>query len=382
MLPGPKEAAGAMDQETRPSISVLVPAYNEAGIIQANLGRLCEYLDRSADRWRWELVVVDDGSEDDTVALAEALAATRENVRILRHPRNFRLGQTLRYGFGQCRGQYIVVLDMDMTYDPEHIERLVERIHTTPAKIVVASPYMKGGRTSNVPAMRVFFSRWGNRFLALTARGMNLSGNLSTFTGMVRAYDAMFLRSLNLKSMGMEINIEIIYKSLILGASIDEIPAHLDWTGQRATGSIRSSSKRIGRGILTSLLAAFIIRPFAFFIVPGLLLGLVSLYVLVWLSIHVVTHLREVAGSGGNFDQVLSESLALAFQQSPHGFIVGGITLMLSVQLISLGVLALQAKQYFEELFTSETRAYAQGLRVEDKLDRILAELDAPRSEG
>ncbi len=359
--------------DTRPFVSVLVPAYNEAGIVQANLARLCDYLEQRDDRWSWEVVVVDDGSTDDTVARAEAFAAERERVRILRHPRNFRLGQTLRYGFSQCRGQYVVVLDMDLTYSPDHIERLVERIHTTPAKIVVASPYMKGGKVTDVPAVRLFLSRWGNRFLALVARGANPSGNLSTLTGMVRAYDRTFLRSLNLKSMGMEINIEIIYKGLILGALIDEIPAHLDWSAQEATSSLRSSSKRIGRGILLSLLAGFIIRPFAFFIVPGLMLGLVALYVLIWLTIHVTSYYSQVAGSGANLDQVISESLALAFQQSPHGFVVGGITLMLSVQLISLGVLALQAKHYFEELFLFETRAYAHQHRLEEKLDEILS---------
>jgi hypothetical protein len=236
---------------------------------------------------------------------------------------------------------------------------------------------MKGGRTSHVPFVRLLLSRWGNRFLALTARGVSPSGNVSTLTGMVRGYDGPFIRALHLKSMGMEINTEIIYKAMILGARIEEIPAHLDWGPQAPARSTRVTPRRIRRGILFSLLAGFIIRPFAFFIVPGLLLVLASLYIVVWIGIHVVTHFRQLP-EGSSFDVALSKALALAFQQSPHAFIVGGITLTLAVQLFSLGVLALQVKQYFEELFHFGTRVYAQSR----ELERLLQERTVPRLDG
>ena len=62
--------------------------------------------------------------------------------------------------------------------------------------------------------------------------------------------------------------------------------------------------------------------------------------------------------------------MAREFRQAPHAFVVVGITLVLSVQLLSLGVLALQAKQYFEELFHFATRVYAHSL----ELERLLSE--------
>ena len=71
-------------------------------------------------------------------------------------------------------------------------------------------------------------SRWANRFLSLAT-----NHSVSTVTGMVRAYDGPFLRSLSLKSMSMEINPEVIYKAMLLNARIDEIPAHLNWELQR-----------------------------------------------------------------------------------------------------------------------------------------------------
>jgi glycosyltransferase involved in cell wall biosynthesis len=355
--------SGAAD-ERRPLVSILAPAYNEAAVLEANLTRVTEFMERLDETYRWELIIVDDGSSDATGEVARAFGAARDNVRVHEHLMNFGLGQALCSGFSHCRGDYIVVIDVDLSYAPEHIGALLTRIEETRADIVIASPYMKGGRTTEVPFLRKQLSRWANRFLALTARGANRSGNLSTLTGMVRAYDARFIRSLNLKSMGMEVNTEIVYKGMILGARMEEVPAHLDWTQQRAQAT-RTSSKRIRRSILFSLLAGFIIRPVAFFIVPAGLLALISLYPIYWMAYHIVTQYQLVAPQWDSFDFALSDAVARAFGHSPHSFIVAGILVMLSVQLFSLGVVALQMKQYFEELFHFGTRVYSQARELE-----------------
>lgn len=366
-----------MSHDARPLVSILAPAFNEAGILTANLGALCDYLTALETRFRWELIVVDDGSGDETGELAEAFAAERDAVRVHHHRVNMGLGRALCSGFSLCRGDYVVVVDLDLTYSLDHIERLVERIRRSQAEVVIASPYMSGGRTSNVPLLRRLLSRWGNRFLALTARGINRGGNIATLTGMVRAYDARFIRSLNLKSPGMEVNTEILYKAMILGARIEEIPAHLDW-GVLAEQPTRSSSKRIRRGILFGLFGGFIIRPFAFFIVPAAILAVISLYPLGWLTFHVYTYYHQVAPAGQQLDFAISEAVALAFRQSPHAFIVGGITVMLSVQLFSLGILALQVKQYFEEMFHFGTRVHSQARELERLVSRLSAAAPAP----
>lgn len=375
---GATAAAGAGE---KPLVSIVAPAYNEAAILEANLGRLCAYLATLEDRYRWELIVVDDGSTDGTGELARAFAASRDRVRVHQHLINYGLGQALCSGFSRCRGEAIVVIDLDLTYAPEHIEKLLERLYRTRAAVVLASPYMEGGRTSQVPFLRKQLSRWGNRFLALTARGVNPSGNVSTLTGMVRAYDARFIRSLNLKAMGMEINTEIIYKASILGARIEEVPAHLDWSGLAGQPG-RTSSKRIRRGILFALFAGFIIRPFVFFIVPAGVLLVASLYPLFWIVYHVTTAYRVVAPTQPQLDFAISEAVAQAFALSPHAFIVGGIMLVLAVQLFSLGILALQVKQYFEELFHFGTRVYAHSRELERLMNAPGASLppDATRT--
>jgi glycosyltransferase involved in cell wall biosynthesis len=341
----------------RPLVSIVVPAFNEAAVIEKNLAALCAYMTSLEDEYRWEIVVVNDGSRDATGTLVEAFASTRDNVRVLHHAVNFGLGQALKFAFNHCRGEYIVTMDVDLSYAPDHIRRLLTRIRETNAKVVVASPYMKGGRFSNVPWLRRVMSVWANRFLSATAER-----SLSTVTGMVRAYDARFVRTLNLRSMGMEINPEVIYKAMLLRARIEEIPAHLDWTLQNAAGPRRKSSMKMLRHIVSIVLSGFLFKPFMFFVLPGLALLLFSAYVNAWMLIHVLEQYQNYPQVTWFFSRA-SAAVAAAYHLAPHTFFVGLMSLTLAIQFLSLGILALQSKRYFEEIFHLGTTIYRSTTR-------------------
>ncbi len=352
------ESAG---QKDKPLVSLVVPAYNEESIIEQSLLELSRYMESLEEKYRWELIIVNDGSTDRTGELADAFAKNRKNVGVLHHAYNFRLGQALRFAFQHCRGDYVVTLDVDLSYSPDHIERMLTKIRERRAKIVLASPYMKGGKVSNVPWLREQLSRWANRFLSLTVTKDSLTGRLSTLTGMVRAYDRRLLCKLNLKAMDVDINTEILYKAMILRARIVEIPAHLDWRAPRNSGQEqRKSSMRIMRAILASLLSGFIFRPFMFFVLPGLAILALALYPIAWTFIHTFHFLQHLSSAGERFDYRFSDAISEAFKQYPAAFIVGGIALMIGIQLISLGVLALQNKKYFEELFHLNSNCVAR----------------------
>lgn len=348
----------------RPLVSLVAPAYNEALIIEKNLAVLCSYMESLEKQYRWELIVVNDGSRDETGILAEAFGQSYSNIHIVHHLTNSGLGQTLRTGFEHCQGDYIITLDLDFSYAPEdHIERLLSNIRETHAKVVVASPYMKGGKVSNVPWLRRVLSIWGNRFLSFSAKG-----SLATLSSMVRVYDADFLRTLNLKSMGMEINPEVIHKARLLEARITEIPAHLKWVSQKAQprAKRRSSSMtsaKLLKHTWSIFLFGFLFRPVMFFIVPSFMFFLISGYASFWVLLHCWTNYQVVHTSFPNFDGAISAAVSAAFQQAPHTFIIGGMSLMLSTQLFSLGVLSMQSKQYFEEIFYLGTAIYKSTSR-------------------
>lgn len=349
-----QEIDGVMDGQhhtRKPMISVVLPAYNEEALIEESLELVCEHLTTIEDRYRWEVLVVDDGSTDSTPSIVRRFAESEDRVELLRHITNFNLGQALRYAFNRASGDYVITLDTDLSYAPEHIELLADTIVETRAKIVIASPYAKGGTVTAVPRLRELLSRAANRLLAMTAKG-----RLTTITGMVRAYDSRFIKSLDLKAWDAEVNTEIIYKAQLLRALIVEVPAHLDWSRQQLVGERRVSSIRLSRAIASQTFSSFLFRPFMYFIIPGLVILALAVYSIAWAAYHTFRF-----WASPEIDD-FSDGVLLAFELSPHSFVVGGISLIVAIQLISLGTLSAQNKRYFDEVFHLGTSVLREQL--------------------
>jgi len=344
--------------EDRPFVSIIVPAYNEEALLEKNLAELLGYLESPERSFDWELLVINDGSTDNTGSIADEIARVNSKFRVLHHPGNFGLGQALKFGFANTSGDYVITMDVDLSYDVTHIEELLAKIRESNAKIVLASPYMRGGSIKNVPRLRRILSILGNRFLRLFVKG-----HFSTLTSLVRVYDGPFIRSLDLRSMGMDVMPETLYKAMVLQARIDEMPARLDWGPQLELGSARTSSMRLVRHVFSTVLSGFVFRPFLFFVVPGVLVGVFSVYVNFWMFVHFFEAVGKLDQSG--FESSFSKAFAAAYGAYPHTFIIGFLSAMLAIQLVGMGLIALQSKTYFEDLFhLGSTRLRAIRQRV------------------
>jgi glycosyltransferase involved in cell wall biosynthesis len=327
-------------------ISVVLPCYNEEAIIEANVNTVISYLEGKKHKYKWEILIINDGSKDRTGELADKLEQEYTCVRVIHHHANLNLGHALQTGFRNAKGDVIVVLDLDMSYSVDHIELMVDALCASSADVVVASPYMKGGKVTAVPFTRKLMSKWVNKLMSVAAQE-----TFHTFTGMVRAYRKEFIRYVNLKTTDYEINPEIMYKSMILRARIVEVPAHLDWSEQNKFKGKRTSSLRVIRGLFSGLMSAFIFRPYFFFVSIGAILLALSLYQLIWLLADTLKALSDLQNSSITVDYPFSYSLAEQFKKNPQTFLVGGITFIASIQFLSLGFLSLQSKRYFDELF-------------------------------
>jgi glycosyltransferase involved in cell wall biosynthesis len=327
-----------------PFVTIILPAYNEESIIEKSIGIVVDYLKSKEDKYSWEILIVNDGSSDSTGELADSLAKENKNLRVIHHPVNLNLGRALQTGFKNAHGNILVVLDMDLSYSVDHIEKLVDTQIITDAEIVIASPYMKEGKVIKVPFTRALLSRTVNRFMRFASQE-----KYYTFTGMARAYKAEFIKNLNLKTKDYEINPEIIYKAMILRARIIEIPGTLDWSFQNSTK--RTSGMRILRTFFSGLMAAFIFRPYIFFLAAGTILLILALYMIGWIFINTFQIMPDINIVSHVFDDKFSMAIGEVFKTRPHAFFVGGITLTLAIQVLSLGFLSLQNKRYFEELF-------------------------------
>lgn len=328
--------------ETRPFVSIVLPCYNEEAILQNNIAMVISYLESKDEKYKWEIVIINDGSKDQTGKIADNFEKENRHIRVIHHPTNLNLGNALKTGFKNSKGDIIVVMDIDLSYSVDHIEKMVDKLIETSSDIVIASPYMKGGKVTAVPFSRKIMSLWVNEFMRIAAQD-----KYHTYTGMVRAYKKDFIQTVNLKTKDYEINPEILYKAMILRARIVEIPAHLDWTEQNKFAGKRKSSMKVLRGFFSGIMSSFIFRPYIFFLAIGGVLMLLSMYELVWLLVDTLSLIADSSGVIPTF----SESLALQFRKNPQSFIVGGVTFLAAIQFLSLGFLSLQSKRYFEELF-------------------------------
>jgi dolichol-phosphate mannosyltransferase len=218
-------------------IHVVVPAYNEAGNIRAFLGSVRERLLPLALPYR--IVVVDDGSTDDTALLCRQAAAEGTPVEVVSHPRNLGPGAAFRDGFLHVLRDadpldVVMTLEGDQTSDPRILLRLLHRVWEEGDHIALASCYLYGGGIVGTSLHRVGLSHLANGLMKKT---MGLSG-LATLSSFYRVYQASALQAMRarwgdegfLTSPGFECMVEILYRAARLGLRVSEVPMVLDGT--------------------------------------------------------------------------------------------------------------------------------------------------------
>lgn len=249
--------------DVMPDVSIVVPMHNESDNLPDVILRIVAVM--ATTNRSFEIVAVDDGSTDTTCDQLKILASTGAPIRIVSYQTNRGRGYALRRGFSAAQGEIIVTIDADLSYAPEHITEMLAVLDEMPhVDFVVGSPYMKGGKTRDVPFGRLLLSRWGNRVL-----GLAMPGGLTTVTGILRAYRRPVLEGLDLHSCDKEIHLEIVSKAVAAGFVPTEMPAVL-------TGRRKGKSKFMLRATMAShLLFSFYERPVLLFgLVGALIFGL------------------------------------------------------------------------------------------------------------
>jgi dolichol-phosphate mannosyltransferase len=240
-------------------LSIIIPMFNESENAESTLMRVKEAL--VSFTGTYEIVAVNDGSLDNTLEILNRLAKQDGKLKIVSYTKNIGRGMALRKGFRESSGEFIVSIDADLSYSPHYILDLVETLRREPeVDLVLASPYMPGGGVKNVPVLRLWVSKWGNRILRLA-----MPNRIYTSTGIFRAYRMKVLDSLELESDGKEIHLEILSKALALGYRVKESPAIL-------TSRRRGKSKfKLRKTAISHLVFSVFEKPVIIFGFVGLL---------------------------------------------------------------------------------------------------------------
>ena len=227
-------------------VSVVCPFFNEALLLERNVLQMLESLSRL--RASWELIIVNDGSTDQSLEIAERIGETNPRLRVLSYPINRGRGYALRTGIAAARGEVIVTTEVDLSWGETIVFDLLDAMKRRPdVDIVVASPHLDGGGYRNVPWSRVFLSKAGNRIIRAC-----MSNAVTMNTGMTRAYRRGVIQSLPLFENSKEFHLEVVLKASTMGYRITEIPATLEWPIER-----RDQAKK--RGIRSSSINQFIL---------------------------------------------------------------------------------------------------------------------------
>jgi glycosyltransferase involved in cell wall biosynthesis len=207
----------------------------------------------------WELIVVNDGSTDESATIVHQIAKEHPNLRLESYPTNRGRGCALRKGIASARGEIIVTTEIDLSWGENIVHELVSAMNKWPdADIVVASPHLPGGGYRNVPAKRVWLSRIGNHVIRTC-----MTDAVTMNTGMTRAYRRSIIQSLPLTEDGKEFHLEVILKATAFGFRIYEIPAVLEWKEYKRHGKqvSRKSASRVNRLVISHSLFSVFANP-------------------------------------------------------------------------------------------------------------------------
>jgi dolichol-phosphate mannosyltransferase len=315
---------------TAPTLSLIIPCFNEADNIELTLNAVTGYIQNNYSDMDYEILPVNDGSTDNTPSLIAQYSKNYPQVIAgCGFEKNRGRGAAIKQGIDISKGEFVICLDADLSYDVNHIGEILNSFNQGPTPdVVVVSAYMRGGTVKGVPLPRLILSRLANWVLS-----GSFPCNLSTVTCVVRGYRGSLLRTTPFFEDSKELHLEMLWKLFLRGARVVEIPGRLKWEQKKKAR--RKNSLKIVSSAKQHLLYGLLLRPTRVF----RMIAWVTLGIAIYESIVILI----VSYGKFQFKETIVHSfwwaLNQSFMQSPHTFFIAGIAYLFSFQLIFFLVL-------------------------------------------
>jgi glycosyltransferase involved in cell wall biosynthesis len=202
-----------MPDFSQPYLSIVIPAYNEQATLRRVVRRLLELPPLR------EAIIVDDGSNDGTAAIADSIAALEPRVRVIRHAQNKGKTEALKTGLAHTTGEIVVVQDADLEYDPAEIPGLIQPIVDGYADVVYGSRFL----VRKAARVLYFYHYLANRFLTFFSNLLT-NVNLTDVETGYKAFRGDIIRQMEVTATGFGFEIEVTAKVAKLKCAIYESP--------------------------------------------------------------------------------------------------------------------------------------------------------------
>ncbi len=199
-------------------LSIIIPVFNEEKTIAEIIRRVAEFSIPDVEK---EIIVVDDGSTD---ATASEIRNSKFEIRNFRHDKNMGKGAAVQTGIREAKGEYIIIQDADLEYDPKYIESLLQPIINGQAKVVYGTRLKRLPNFAKDERTPQFFLHYlGNKFLSLIT-SLLYGQWITDMETCYKLFPREMVNNLNLKARGFDFEAEITAKLLKAGAKIWEVP--------------------------------------------------------------------------------------------------------------------------------------------------------------
>jgi len=219
-----------------PFLSIIIPAHNEQRRLPGTIEKIFAFL--PSQPYSAEVVVVENGSTDETLALSRSLAKSRPGMTVLTETRRGK-GQAVRRGMLEARGRYRFLCDADLSMPIEEINRFLPPV-LPDVEVAIASREAPGAVIYDEPAHRKLIGRWFNRLVRLIV----LPGILDTQCGFkcfrADAAEDIFRRQ---RLTGMAFDAEVLYIARRCGYRVVEVPIPWYFDPDSRVRLLRDSAK-------------------------------------------------------------------------------------------------------------------------------------------
>jgi glycosyltransferase involved in cell wall biosynthesis len=213
-----------------PTYSIVVPAYNESARLGATLEKILSYVAQQKWSAAVEVIVVNDGSSDDTAEIVRELAQKNSALRLVENPGNRGKGYSVRHGMLQARGEVVIFSDADLSSPIEELPKLLNAL-SGGADIAIGSRWLQAElQTQRQPVHRQLFGRIFNLLLRVTL-GLQFKDTQCGFKAFQRPAVQKIFPLQKIERWGFDP--EILFLACKFGFRVQEVP--VAWAHREGT---------------------------------------------------------------------------------------------------------------------------------------------------